>query len=838
MKDNMEVISEYVSCGCNRTPNAVDWGSNGLIIYASCRSIAIYDPKFCNGAGIVTRTLVKHTSRVNSVRWISTNDENRKGKVSSFLSSSSDKTCVLWMEENSSYVPVIAPLCHDSIVNIADGIDYVGTEGVQTYIASATSSSKLYIWRKENSDLKDPLQIIDCKRGFALNLKFFVLPVSNALVLACAGEDSAISLYSMNENDQFDLVLKLPGHEDWVRGLDVTTNDPLQTILLRSQHGSQHTSYLLQIFTDSGEVLLASSSQDHFIRIWKISEADCSPDEEIKSKKTKLQIWTQRRLFEYDVMLESVLSSHENWIYGVHWHPPFYTDGKRHQPMKLLSSSMDKTMILWYLDEENGLWVDQVRVGEVGGNTLGFYGNKFSPDGQSILAHGYQGAFHIWHQSDVGLWNPGVTVGGHFSEVQDLVWDVNGKFILSVSTDQTTRLHAPWVQNNENDITWHEIARPQVHGYDMTCLSITKDYLLISGADEKVLRAFHAPKNFIENLQILSQIKVEKNINDLPEGASVPSLGLSNKAVYEKDIINVDTEEERHPKDHYPEISFKPSTLSAPPTEEHLLQNSLWPEIQKLYGHGYELFCVAVNHKGTLIASACKASQVEHASIIIWDISNWKQKCSLRAHKLTVTQLAFSPDDNYLLSVSRDRTWTLHCMDYSSNLAFTCVAKSTKDTSIHSRIIWSCSWMHDSKYFITASRDKKLIVWGKNISQTSENSILKQYKAFHIEKDFEDSMTAVAAAPAFMNDEQYLIASGCDNGSISLHSWNCGTSVWVNLTTIHYNICHNLTVKRLQFKPENKVEVKDKNKNFYLASCGSDFSVRIFKLKRTLCEGS
>ena len=39
----------------------------------------------------------------------------------------------------------------------------------------------------------------------------------------------------------------------------------------------------------------------------------------------------------------------------------------------------------------------QVHVGEVGGTTLGFYGAVFSPDGQSILGHGYQGAFHLWN---------------------------------------------------------------------------------------------------------------------------------------------------------------------------------------------------------------------------------------------------------------------------------------------------------------------------------------------------------------------------------------------------------------------------------------------------------
>ena len=39
----------------------------------------------------------------------------------------------------------------------------------------------------------------------------------------------------------------------------------------------------------------------------------------------------------------------------------------------------------------------QVRVGEVGGTTLGFYGGVFSPDGRSILGHGYQGGFHLWN---------------------------------------------------------------------------------------------------------------------------------------------------------------------------------------------------------------------------------------------------------------------------------------------------------------------------------------------------------------------------------------------------------------------------------------------------------
>lgn len=97
-----------------------------------------------------------------------------------------------------------------------------------------------------------------------------------------------------------------------------------------------------------------------------------------------------------------------------------------------------------------GLWLEKVRLGEVGGNTLGFYGGFFNATGNQVIAHSYHGAFHIWTRNDNDLWEPLVTPGGHFGEVVDLAWEPQGEFLYSVGTDQTTRIHAPWQRDDNN----------------------------------------------------------------------------------------------------------------------------------------------------------------------------------------------------------------------------------------------------------------------------------------------------------------------------------------------------------------------------------------------------
>lgn len=39
------VNTVYVSSAVNSTPNCLDWGPNGLVIYGSCNAIHLYDPQ-------------------------------------------------------------------------------------------------------------------------------------------------------------------------------------------------------------------------------------------------------------------------------------------------------------------------------------------------------------------------------------------------------------------------------------------------------------------------------------------------------------------------------------------------------------------------------------------------------------------------------------------------------------------------------------------------------------------------------------------------------------------------------------------------------------------------
>ncbi|GAQ91522.1 hypothetical protein KFL_008000030 [Klebsormidium nitens] len=467
----------------------------------------------------------------------------------------------------------------------------------------------------------------------------------------------------------------------------------------------------------------------------------------------------------WEASLESLLIGHEDWVHSVRWAPPPVasvlpsgTSGgaspssnatgsngliqngdasslersaeaaerrvrESAARSSLLSASMDRTMMVWRPDARTGLWTSEVTVGELGVSNLGFYTGLWSPRGDAILAHGYTGSFHLWGrevlESGGEEWRPRLAVSGHVGAVSDCEWDRGGRYLLSVSQDQTARIQACWQwggrdagskseekgkKTPESDAaggketpvslggrraggraSWHEIARPQVHGHDIHCCAFagpaadvstsTADVgVYVSGSEEKVARVFQAPEAFLQTLSqgagledppsgalgAGAESSAKGSTTEKILGANMSALGLSQKPIYAAGGANNGDKNGGEMGglggeafDTVPEAA--PKVLEEPPLEEHLAQNTLWPEVRKLYGHGNELWCMAGDHSGRILATASKAQSAAAAAIWLWDTATWQPVGQLSAHQLTVTQLEFSGDDRFLLAVSRDR---------------------------------------------------------------------------------------------------------------------------------------------------------------------------------------
>jgi hypothetical protein len=58
-------------------------------------------------------------------------------------------------------------------------------------------------------------------------------------------------------------------------------------------------------------------------------------------------------------------------------------------------------------------------------------------------------------------------------------------------------------------LSWHEVSRPQVHGYDLLGVVSLGPLRFVSVADEKVARVFGAPRNFVKTMRGLGVVDLE-----------------------------------------------------------------------------------------------------------------------------------------------------------------------------------------------------------------------------------------------------------------------------------------------------------------------------------------
>ena len=714
---------DFLTSGCNNETGIFD-ESDGFLIYAGGRNVFVSQIPDETGSRPVTCALPHAPKgRVHYCQWIKL--ANSLGT----LVASDDGFLRYYHCENTN---ASSPLQYTawsvkmeidlgSAVTLASFVPLTPETAV---LAAATVKGEIYFINWDGS--KNFIRSYSPKKITALSIG--ILPNTQIPFILAALSDSTIRVIIGNDE-----VLTVSGHQNWITSLSVKSDK-------------------------SGNfVNVLSSSLDKTIRVWKIQESSC--DSVISSG--LMELVPQKNSFkasdkEFTLIADSLALGHENAVFFAR----FVSPSNEEDSLQILSGSSDRSLILWSRGF-GGAWKTALQLGDLNGSlgtigtdhTFAFYGGTFYKN-EWIAAAASTGSILFWKRSTTAAdWIPQIPITGHVDRVESIAWAPSEaspvNFLTLTSKDQTTRIFAPF------DFTgnYREIARPQIHGYDLKCVTLaafqrqnTRVFELISGADEKVLRVFHAPKQFYRKLGI--------EIDELvPESAELPALGLSNKTQTQTQTASVEGQASTD------QVS---NVAPAPENEGDLVRNSLWPEIDKLYGHNQEISALALSPSRKFMASSAKSHLVADAALRLWSRgdtfdSKWLPLQVVQAHNLTVSCLVFSPDSQKLLSVSRDRNF---CLISPENGIVLCRQEA------HSRMIFAADWVNNES-FVTGSRDKTVKYWKIENTETPSPILVQTI-------NFENGITSLAIL------KNSILAVGDELGNIFLYKLS-SAETWTTL---------------------------------------------------------
>jgi WD40 repeat protein len=177
----------------------------------------------------------------------------------------------------------------------------------------------------------------------------------------------------------------LGGVDQMIHCYSKNTKDVQQELSYHfSLSGHENAITKLAIDIEGDSLLLASSSKDGYIRLWKVTK---NKDEAKFHKNVKtLNLGLGN---EYNVFLDSVLISHECSVTNLHW-------ARFNNQRQLLSASLDCTICLWSQAEDNS-WSVESRMGQLLGNKNAYFQVLSNQAGTHLAALNFIGSVLIWN---------------------------------------------------------------------------------------------------------------------------------------------------------------------------------------------------------------------------------------------------------------------------------------------------------------------------------------------------------------------------------------------------------------------------------------------------------
>ncbi|KAH8927150.1 WD40 repeat-like protein [Atractiella rhizophila] len=796
----------YISCAANRSSACSSVrDSDGLLAFGSCNLISLWKTQDQNAR--IWKALSGHKAEITKVKFSRrrvSSESTTPTQQSCLASGDAEGTVIIWREADNEAWSIHKTIkAHPSHSISALAFDF-------PTLITASSDGRVKVWDVEKS-VEEPSQVLNLRteegKGkakedtlvFALDAEMVFVSTSrreDTMLLFLCLTSRVVSIYvSTQIAPAKHAILKraigLKGHTNWVDCLDIY----IPPIRSRNDERSDR---------EDG-MLLATGSHDSYIRLWSVrmrevkeerkeeepgavfetleglEELDALGGEE-EELELKEQVFNLSSTVQLSIRPYAVLASHTSPVTSLHFSPSSFTSPS------LLSTSLDRSLILWSptsssTSSDESLWIVSERFGELEkGTNLGFFGALWSitPNRTTVLASGWGGAWHVWSCSTSSLsegegeWKSELGVGGHFGAVKGIAWEPEGEWVMSCGVDRTSRIHGRVAK----DGCWREVGRPQVHGWEIWAVDWIGRDRFVCAADEKIARVFEDTMSWQATRKLVLGIEGDEDTSSGKKAdvALLPALGLSNKAEGGAGgtVASQKQDGPRHP-----------------PSEEELMTSTLWPEVDKIYGHGYELFSLSISRSCHLIATACKSTSATHAAVRLFDSKSYKSFGEpLAGHTLTITRMAWSKDDQWLLAVGRDRSWVI--WEKSKDDGHYHLMK--REAKAHGRIIWDCAF-HEDQFFVTSSRDKTIKTWEpKTVQGKIEFMCTSTIK-------LEDSGNSVCLTTPANKSDSIVMAVGLESGTLLLYQRSA--SEWQPINRIALTIPSPYsTINHIQLCPK------------------------------------